>query len=335
MVFIPTLATFTLACVRPLGAMLQRPAETTWGLLAVSAAVLAAVVGLVLLADVIARGAAGLAVRDVDRLVADVHRCATAEERDRRGNSFLDARSEVAEAARLRAAASNLLRACQRRRIADQTVLGGAVHDVKAGLAGLAHLLDAGASSVATASSTGRDVVAASRGEVQRLLALLTTMVAFLRSARNESARTEDVDLGGILRQAVASARRLHPAVEVSVSSSGSPRVQADSTLLGQALFNLVENAARMARTKVSVSVFPGLVRIEDDGPGLPATLEHLGDAFVSVDAVGMAGNKDRASLGLGLYIAQRVLEAHDGGLAVERSDAHGTVLLAYLGRSP
>ncbi len=335
MVFIPTLAAFTLASIRPLGAMLQNPAETTLGLLLVSAAVLAAVVVLVFLADVMARGAARLAVRDFDRLAVDVQRCATAEERYRRGNVFLERRSEVAEAARLRVAAGNLLRACQQRRIADQTVLGGAVHDVKAGLAGLAHLLDAEYSHAAAASSAGSEVVAASRDEVQRLLALLTTMMAFLRSGRSEHALKEDVDVGTILHQAVASARRLHPAVEVSVSASGSPRVRADATLLGQALFNLLENAARMARSEVSVSVFPGLVRIEDDGPGLPASLEHLGDAFVSVDVEGLNGHQGRASMGLGLYIAQRVLEAHDGGLAVERSDPQGTVLLAYLGRSP
>jgi len=332
MTFIPTLAAFTLACVRPLGAVLQHPPETTVGLLLVSAAVLAAVVGLVVLADVIARGAARLAVRDFDRLAADVQRCATAEERYRRGNAFLEVRSEVGEAARLRAAADNLLRACQRRRIADQTVLGGAVHDVKAGLAGLAHLLDAGQAHAATASSTGSEVVAASRDEVQRLLALLTTMVVFLRSARSEQALKEDVELGAILQQAVASARRLHPAVEVTVAANGNTRVFADSTLLGQALFNLLENAARMARSAVSVSVFPGLVRIEDDGPGLPAPLEDLGNAFVSVDVAGFTGHTSRASMGLGLYIAQRVLEAHDGGLAVERSDPQGTVLLAYLG---
>ena len=36
-------------------------------------------------------------------------------------------------------------------------------------------------------------------------------------------------------------------------------------------------------------------------------------------------------SLGLGLYIAERIVHAHDGRIEVESSEAHGTTFTIYL----
>lgn len=323
------------ALLRPLNALLSRPEPTEAGLLATSAVVLGAVIAVVLTAERVARWLADSAVAGLDLLAADVRRASVAEARGRRGDSFLVARHEMGEIARLRSEARSLHRAHQGRRLADQTWLGAAVHDVKAGLAGLAHLLEAEVNQRSAERAIGIDPVDTARLEARRLALVLATMTGYLRSAQSEPDRTQAVDLAETARIAVEAARRQRVDVDVTMEASGAARVLGDRTLLAQALSNLVENAVRVARSRVQVTVYPGVVRIEDDGPGLPGDLATLADPFASEpvgDAAG--GTAMQGSLGLGLYIAHRVLEGHDGGLTVERSDPHGTVLLAYVGRA-
>ena len=120
----------------------------------------------------------------------------------------------------------------------------------------------------------------------------------------------------------------------MTVSSNGPVSATGDETLLTQAISNLVTNAARVARTAVQISVFPGLIRVEDDGPGLPGDLSALMAPFVTETVSDGDRSIAAGALGLGLYIAHRVLADHDGGLGVERSDDRGTALLAYVGRA-
>ena len=97
-------------------------------------------------------------------------------------------------------------------------------------------------------------------------------------------------------------------------------------------MYNLLSNAARYANSNILIDVFPGLVRISDDGPGLGAPLDELSQPF-NDQGVDIAGRRYAAGAGgLGLFIARRVMEAHGGRLVSEASGPRGTVLLAYLG---
>ena len=119
----------------------------------------------------------------------------------------------------------------------------------------------------------------------------------------------------------------------VTVEVEGSEEASVDPELLARAIGNLLGNAVRYARSTVRVEMRPGLVRIVDDGPGLPAPLEELARPFNDQPAV-IAGQRYRAGAsGLGLYVARSILEAHGGRLVAEGHGPGGTALLAYLGR--
>lgn len=119
---------------------------------------------------------------------------------------------------------------------------------------------------------------------------------------------------------------------DVAIEVEGSEEADVDPELLARALGNLITNAARYARSKVRIELRSGLVRIVDDGPGLPAPLEELARPFNDQPAV-IAGQRYRAGTGgLGLYVARSILEAHGGRLVAEGHGPGGTVLLAYLG---
>ena len=101
------------------------------------------VLGLVVLSHLIARWFAASAVRDLEALNADMKRATNALAKGRHRHRFLEPRLEPAEVARLRESARIMQSVLVTRHSADRVVLGASVHDLKAGLAGLAHLLDA------------------------------------------------------------------------------------------------------------------------------------------------------------------------------------------------
>ena len=142
------------------------------------------------------------------------------------------------------------------------------------------------------------------------------------------------MDLGRLVRKV---ASRLEPlALErgVQVAIRGDAHVSADAKELERAIYNVLSNAVRYARTRIDVGVFTGMVRVSDDGPGLPEPLEQLAQPFAG-RPVEIAGRRFTAGTGgLGLFIARRVLEAHGGRLVTEATGPGGTVLLAYLGRT-
>jgi signal transduction histidine kinase len=86
---------------------------------------------------------------------------------------------------------------------------------------------------------------------------------------------------------------------------------------LTEALGNLLDNAARHARSRVRVSSDDGAVVIDDDGPGLDPQYEKI--------ARSRGGRLDSGGgAGLGLAITQDILEAYGWRMAFTRSPLGG-----------
>ena len=108
------------------------------------------------------------------------------------------------------------------------------------------------------------------------------------------------------------------------------PMLLADTTLLRQIFFNLIDNAAKYAppggEIVVSVSAAAsGLtIAVRDEGPGIaPADLEQVFNRFYRVGGA----DRRRAGIGLGLAICRGFAEAMGGGItAANRTDRSGAV---------
>ena len=99
-----------------------------------------------------------------------------------------------------------------------------------------------------------------------------------------------------------------------------------DRARLGQVLFNLVSNAIKCSSSDTTITVsaerIDGIAffTVRDQGHGMSAaTLARIFERFWQ--PVGSA----RSGLGLGLYIAKAIIEAHGGSLSVESTLGQGS----------
>ena len=98
-------------------------------------------------------------------------------------------------------------------------------------------------------------------------------------------------------------------------SRSSNLRARIDAVDLGEALGNLIENAARHARSRVRVAACSDgdavLVTVADDGPGIPADRR--------AEALSRGGRLDTSSpgTGLGLAIVSEIAEAWDACFSI------------------
>lgn len=106
-----------------------------------------------------------------------------------------------------------------------------------------------------------------------------------------------------------------HLAFELDIPDAASLPIE--RTDLAEALGNLLDNAARHACSKVTVSMLQDAVLIDDDGPGLPPEQR----AVVVQRGVRL---DQRGGAGLGLSLTQDVLEAYGWHLTLEQAPLGG-----------
>jgi signal transduction histidine kinase len=92
---------------------------------------------------------------------------------------------------------------------------------------------------------------------------------------------------------------------------------------LAEVLGNLIENACRFARHTVRISAGSEEITVEDDGPGIGA--EHLPKVLERGGRLDESGG----GAGLGLSIAQDVLDAYGWELSLGHSESLGGLLVA------
>ncbi len=172
---------------------------------------------------------------------------------------------------------------------------------------------------------TARDVLA----DTLRLSRLAEDLLALARlEERGDQARAAvaggPVDLAALVH-GIPDGYAQAP-VTVVADAPAPCLVTGDPDALRRMLVNLVDNAVRYARSRVTVAACPSgdtvLVTVTDDGQGIPARqAEQAFERFTTLDDARFRPNGDVSGAGLGLAIVRATAHAHGGRAWLEDAE--------------
>ncbi|MDF1504870.1 sensor histidine kinase [Roseisolibacter sp. H3M3-2] len=188
-----------------------------------------------------------------------------------------------------------------------------------------------------------RSLVARVRTSARRATTMVGDLLDFTRSRLGGGipiVRAE-TSLGRVVRDVVNEVGAAHPGRAIRVDTRGEQRGRWDAARLGQALTNVVGNAVQHGADGTTVTVElrgtpeAASVVVHNRGAVIPAArLDGLFNPLRTRQAPRTAsGRGPSGSLGLGLYIADRIVAAHGGRIEVESSESAGTRFTLHLPR--
>ena len=227
---------------------------------------------------------------------------------------------------------------------AKSRLIGAVAHDLRSPIGvvmGYADLLAAGLLGPVPAEQ--RDVLGTIKGTCEHLLEIVNDLldVSVIESGQLRL-RTEETDVEPYLRGLHAGNELLARSKSITlelVVERPLPLVVLDPRRIAQVLNNLVTNAVKYSHpgTRVVVAVRPrgdGVeIAVRDEGQGIaPEEVSRLFKEFGRASAKPTAGER---SIGLGLAISRRVVEAHGGRIWVESEVEKGSTFSFSLPRHP
>jgi signal transduction histidine kinase len=148
-----------------------------------------------------------------------------------------------------------------------------------------------------------------------------------------------ETDLGVVIKQAMDEMAAVHPDAVLQYTPMGNLRGQWDAPRIGQVVTNLVGNAVQYGTSGTRISVTAEgaeadvLLRVHSHGRAIPKDdLPGLFSPFKRFRSAVPAA-RDSGNLGLGLYIAERIVTAHNGTIDVRSSEEAGTLFTIRLPR--
>ncbi len=142
-------------------------------------------------------------------------------------------------------------------------------------------------------------------------------------------------DVGRLLEDVVA-ATTPPDGIELALDvEPGLPGVRVDRDRLGRAIGELATNAFKYSPHGGRVTVTARRegdrlrIAVSDEGAGIaPGELPHVFERFTQAD---MSSTREFPGLGLGLYVASQVVEAHGGRISVQSEPGEGSTFVVEL----
>ena len=246
------------------------------------------------------------------------------------------------EISRLALAFNAMLAALARSQDRQRRLVGDAGHELRTPLTSIRTNLDL----LAQADKRGGlrpedrqqllDDVRAQMDELTTLIGDLTELARDTPQVRN----AELIELSNVVEDAVIKVRRRAPGLEWDVQIQPFP-VWGDERLLGRAVTNLLDNAAKYSTPddpatplaegellgRVTVRLLDGVLTVTDSGPGIAeADLPHVFERFYRSSEA-----RSRPGSGLGLAIVKHAAEQHGGMIYARNSPSGGAQFTLWL----
>ncbi|MDR0990809.1 MAG: HAMP domain-containing histidine kinase [Propionibacteriaceae bacterium] len=176
------------------------------------------------------------------------------------------------------------------------------------------------------------DTKALALDEIDRMHRLVNSLVTLAQADSPDFVRLEPVALAPLLDEVLDKARALGDR-KWRLDVPDEVTVLADPQRLTQALLELISNAVKYSEPKTAISL--GLSRqgdqveitVRDAGQGIPeAVLPHVFERFTRA-----AGAERVDGSGLGLPIADKIVQAHRGQITIESTVGQGSTFIITL----
>jgi two-component system sensor histidine kinase MprB len=170
----------------------------------------------------------------------------------------------------------------------------------------------------------------------------LTTLIGDLTELARDTPQVRNaelIELSNVVEDAVMKVRRRAPGLEWDVQITPFP-VWGDERLLGRAVTNLLDNAAKYSVPEgaeprsdgqpvghVTVRLLDGVLTVTDSGPGIAeADLPHVFERFYRSSEA-----RSRPGSGLGLAIVKHAAEQHGGMIYARNVPGAGAQFTLWL----
>lgn len=206
-------------------------------------------------------------------------------------------------------------------------------------IAGFAELLDGGYAG--ELPPVAGEYVKAILSSVGRLGSLVEDVLDLTQGAAGSLPLAEEpVDLGEVLSEAVAAARKAADAKPLNLIVDMEPELgtmRGDPRRLRQIADHLLNNAITytppQGRVTIRVHGDDDMIiwTVADTGPGMdPAQRARIFDSYPRIDA---SNEEGKQLIGIGLPLTRQLVEAHGGSIALDSEPGRGTTVTIHLPR--
>ncbi|WP_237745030.1 sensor histidine kinase [Kribbella catacumbae] len=245
------------------------------------------------------------------------------------------------EISRLAVAFNSMLAALARSQDRQRRLVGDAGHELRTPLTSIRTNLDLLAQADKRGGLRPEDRQQLLE-DVRAQMDELTTLIGDLTELARDTPQVRDaelIELSNVVEDAVIKVRRRASGIDWDVELSPFP-VWGDERLLGRAVTNLLDNAAKYsvpdssARLheggplgRVTVRLLDGVLTVTDSGPGIAeADLPHVFERFYRSSEA-----RSRPGSGLGLAIVKHAAEQHGGMIYARNAPAAGAQFTLWL----
>jgi len=205
-------------------------------------------------------------------------------------------------------------------------------HELRTPLTVIAGYIDVLRRGALDEPTIARQILGTMALEKEHMRLLIDRLMRLARLDGEQPPRDEDIDVAELLRSQCEAARRLDESAAIDYSVDGVERIRGDRSEIGEALWNVVENALKYApQAPVHLRAASGngktTITVRDEGPGMPESARlHAFERFYRGDERG-----EIAGSGLGLAIAKRAIERAGGSIALDSAPGKGTTVSIVL----
>jgi signal transduction histidine kinase len=227
---------------------------------------------------------------------------------------------EVADAV----AAYNEMQSRLQRYVSERTAMVAAIaHDLRTPLTRLRFRAE-------RASPELRDLF---EGDIEEMDAMIAGALGFVRDT-SPPTRRDRLDLSALVETVMDDAAQTGG--RLSFGKLERVHVTGDPLALKRLIANLIDNALKFggsATATVRSSDQTAIVRIEDDGPGIPEQMMSM--VFEPFRRLETSRNRDTGGSGLGLAVVQAIATAHGGEVSLANRPTGGLAAELRLPRAP